>query len=102
MLAHDNTHGKKFYATGGSHVCSDDFFKAETLRCREDTLKAREEIKKTRLQWMALEEKALAVLDAKALCFDNNDYKSDSAADFNELLAWYDVLKENKMKKAQI
>jgi hypothetical protein len=28
LLARANTHGKKFFATGGSHVCSDDFFKA--------------------------------------------------------------------------
>ena len=94
---------QKFYATGGSHVCSDDFFKAEALRCRGDTVKAREEIKKKRLQWMASEEeKALAVLDAKALFFENNDYKTVSVADFNVLLAWYDVPKENKMKKAQM
>ncbi len=26
LLARANTHGKKFFATGGSHVCSDDFF----------------------------------------------------------------------------
>jgi hypothetical protein len=26
FLARANTHGKKFFATGGSHVCSDDFF----------------------------------------------------------------------------
>ena len=27
LLARANTHGKKFFATGGSHVCSDDFLK---------------------------------------------------------------------------
>ena len=27
LLARANTHGKKFFATGGSHVCLDDFFK---------------------------------------------------------------------------
>jgi hypothetical protein len=27
LLAKVNTHGKKFFATGGSHVCSDDFLK---------------------------------------------------------------------------
>jgi hypothetical protein len=27
LLAHANTHGKKFFARGGSHVCSDDFLK---------------------------------------------------------------------------
>ena len=27
LLARANTHGKKFFATGGSHVCSDNFLK---------------------------------------------------------------------------
>ena len=30
LLARANTHGKKFFATGGSHVCSDDFFKVQS------------------------------------------------------------------------
>ena len=38
LLARANTHGKKFFATGGSHVCSDDFFKAQALLAREDEL----------------------------------------------------------------
>ena len=48
-----------------------------------------------------MEETALAVLDAKALCFENNNYKNVSVADFNALLVWYNVPKE-KMKKAQM
>jgi hypothetical protein len=35
LLAHANTHGKKFFATGGSHVCLDDFFIAQALLARE-------------------------------------------------------------------
>jgi hypothetical protein len=101
LLAHANTHGKKFYATGGSHVCSDYFFKAEALCCCEDTVKVQEDLKKTRLQQAAAEEKALAVLDAKALCFENDDYKGVSVGDLGTLLAWYNVPKE-KMKKAQM
>ncbi len=36
LLARANTHGKKFFAMGGSHVCSDDFFKVQALlvRCK--------------------------------------------------------------------
>ena len=34
LLARANTHGKKFFATGGSHVCLDDFFKAQALIAR--------------------------------------------------------------------
>jgi hypothetical protein len=36
LLTKANTHGKKHYATGGSHVCSDDFLKAEAVCCRDD------------------------------------------------------------------
>jgi hypothetical protein len=31
LLAMANTHGKKFFATGGSHVCSDDLLKHRHL-----------------------------------------------------------------------
>ncbi len=75
LLSKANTHGKKFYATGGSHVCSDDFFKAEALRCRENRVKELEDEKKKQKQQTATEAKALAVLDAKASWFENNDYK---------------------------
>ena len=50
LLAKANTHGKKFYATGGSDVCSDDFFKAEAVRCRDDRVKELENKKKKRQQ----------------------------------------------------
>jgi len=101
LLSKANTHGKKFYATGGSHVCSDDFFKAEALRCREDRVKELEEEKKKRKQQTETEAKALAVLDAKASCFENNDYKGVSVTELAVLLAWYNIPKE-KMKKPQM
>ena len=101
LLAKANTHGKKFYATGGSHVCSDDFFKAEAVRCRDDQVKEREEEKKKRQQLTATEEKALAILDAKASCFEDNDYKGVSVPDLTALLAWYNIPKE-RMNKPQM
>ncbi len=54
LLACANTHGKKFFATGGSHVCSDDFFKAQALLVRESELAEKEVLKKTlhqKLRW---------------------------------------------------
>jgi len=101
LLAKANTHGKKFYATGGSHVCSDDFFKAEALRCREDRIRELEALKKKREQQAATEAKALAVLDAKARCFEENDYRGMSVQDLATLLAWYNIPKE-KMKKSDM
>jgi hypothetical protein len=38
LLACANTHEKKFFATGGSHICSDDFFKAQALLAREEEI----------------------------------------------------------------
>ena len=101
LLAKANTHDKKFYATGGSHVCSNDFFKAEALRCLEDCVKELEDKKKKRKQQTETEAKALAVLDAKASCFENNDYKGVSVPDMAALLAWYNIPRE-KMKKQQM
>ena len=101
LLAKANTHGKKFYATGRSHVCLDDFFKAEALRCREDRIKELEALKKKREQQATTEAKALAVLDAKARCFEENDYRGISVQDLTTLLAWYNIPKE-KMKKSDM
>ncbi len=47
LLARANTHGKKFFATGGIHVCPDDFFKAQALLAREEELVEKEKLKKT-------------------------------------------------------
>ncbi len=81
LLAKANTHGKKFYATGGSHVCSDDFFKAEAVCCRDDGIKELEDKKKQQQQQTATKVKALAILNAKASCFEENDYKGMSVPD---------------------
>lgn len=101
LLAKANTHGKKFFTTGGSHVCSDDFFKAEAVRCRDDQVKEREDEKKKRQQQTTTEVKALAILDAKASCFEENDYKGVSVSELTALLAWYNIPKE-KMNKSQM
>ncbi len=64
-------------------------------------MKEREEEKKKRQQLTATEEKALAILDAKASCFEDNDYKGVSVPDLTALLAWYNIPKE-KMNKSQM
>jgi len=37
-LTKANTHGKKYFASGGSHVCSDDFFKAQALIASDEEI----------------------------------------------------------------
>ncbi len=47
LLACANTHGKKFFATSGSHVCSDNFFKAQALLAREKETAEKTKFKKS-------------------------------------------------------
>jgi hypothetical protein len=101
LLAKANIHGKKFYATSGSHICLDNLFKAGAECYQEDHVKEQEVLKKKRQQQVQMEAKALAVLDAKVICFENNDYKAISVQDLTTLLAWYDIPKD-KMKKTDI
>ena len=69
LLAHANTHSKKFFATGGSHVCSDDFFKAQALLAREQETAEKTKLKKSLQQKFKLREKGMAILVEKAECF---------------------------------
>jgi len=100
LLAHANTHGKKFFATGGSHVCSDDFFKAQALLAREDELAAKEALKKTLKQKAEIAKKGTAIVEEKAALFEANNYKDVSAKELDVLMQWYDVEKRQGMKKA--
>ena len=64
-------------------------------------MKEREDEKKKRQQQATTEAKALAVLDAKARCLEENDYRGKSVQDLTTLLAWYNIPKE-KMKKSDM
>ncbi len=64
-------------------------------------MKEREDEKKKRQQLAATEVKALAILDANASCFEDNNYKGVSVPDLTALLAWYNIPKE-KMNKPQM
>ncbi len=64
-------------------------------------MKEREDEKKKRHQQTATEVKALAILDAKASCFEENNYKGMSVSELTALLAWYTIPKE-KMNKPQM
>ena len=98
LLAHANTHGKKIFMTGGSHVCSDDFCKAQALIAREEELEEKQKLKKTLQAKSELQTKAMALLVEKAACFESNQYKDVLTKDL-DLIQWHDVPKE-KMKKA--
>ena len=99
LLARANTHGKKFYATGGSHVCSDDFFKAQALLARNDVLAEKEALKKTWQHKAEIAAKGMAIVVEKAALFETNNYKDVSSKELDVLMQWYDVEKRQGMKK---
>jgi hypothetical protein len=100
LLAHANTHGKKFFAIGGSYVRSDNFFKAQALLAREEEIAEKMKLKKSLQQKAKLHKKGMAILVEKAACFEFNNYKDVSTKELDILLQWYGVDKKG-MKKAE-
>ena len=102
LLARANTHGKKFFATGGSHVCSDDFFKAQALLAREEDVGIKIKLKKSLQQKSELHEKGMAILVEKAECFESNNYRNVSTKELDVLLNWYGVEKKAAKKAEKV
>jgi hypothetical protein len=76
LLAKANTRGKIFFAMGGSHVCSNDYYKAQALlSVREGEVKEEEKLKKMLMAKAQLQEKGIAILVEKTACFESNNYK---------------------------
>jgi hypothetical protein len=99
LLSWANTHGKKFFATGGSHVCSDDFFKAQALIARKEEIAEKTKSKEKLLAKAKIWEKGMEILVAKAECFELNAYSSVTTKELDTLLQWYGV-DHKGMKKA--
>ena len=102
LLARANTHGKKFFATGGSHVCSDDFFKAQALLAREDELAEKEKLKKSLQLNAELAKKGMVILVEKAACFEMNNYRTVSTKELDVLMQWYGVEKKGMKKEEKV
>jgi len=103
LLARANTHGKKFFATGGSHVCSNDFFKAQALQARDDEIEEMTKLKKQLLGKTELRDKAMGILVAKSSSFETNNYREVSTKELDVLLLWYgvDIKGMKKPEKAE-
>ena len=86
LLARANTHGKKFFATGGSHVCSDDFFKAQALQARDNQIEEMTKLKKQLLGKTELRDKAMGILVGKSSSFEANNYREVSTKELDVLL----------------
>jgi hypothetical protein len=86
LLARANTHGKKFFATGGSHLCSDDFFKAQALQARDNQIEEMTKLKKQLLGKTELRDKAMGILVGKSSSFEANNYREVSTKELDVLL----------------
>ena len=65
-----NVYGKKFFVMGGSHVCSDDFSKAQALIARDEEITEKTKLKKMLQTKAELREKGGVILVEKAACFE--------------------------------
>ncbi len=103
LLVRANTHGKKFFATGGSHVCSDDVSNAQALLlAREEETAEETKLKKSLQQKFELCEKGMAILVEKAECFESNNYRNVSTKELDVLLNWYGVEKKATKKAEKV
>jgi hypothetical protein len=101
LLARANMHGK-FFATGGSHVCSDDFFKAQALLAREEEVAEKTKLKKSLQEKVKLHEKGMAILVEKVASFESKNYKDVLTKDLDILLQWYGVDKTGMKKPEKV
>jgi hypothetical protein len=100
LLSKANTHGQKFFATGGSHVCSDDFFKAQALIARKEEVAEKTKLKENLLAKAKIREKGMEIIVAKAAAFESNSYSSVTTKELDTLLQWYGIIDLKGMKKA--
>ncbi len=62
-LAATNTHGKKFFVTGGKHITSEDIFKSAEIVSRNAEAVEREKDRMQCLEYHARRKAVLPVLD---------------------------------------
>jgi len=89
-IATANTHGAKFFFTGGKHVTSNDMFKAAEINRRKAEATEREKEKKRRVEFHARREAALPIVDRLELELEN-DVGRLTSKELEVLLRWKGV-----------
>jgi hypothetical protein len=90
VIAAANTHGSKFFVTGGEHVTSNDMFIAAEINRRKAEAAKREKEKKSRVEYHARREAALPIVDRLEHELDNNVGRLTSK-ELEVLLRWKGV-----------
>ena len=93
LLAKASTHGKKFSATGGLHLTSDDVLIGSEYAAREKEKERLLKDKSRRQRLIAVEEKVQAIIEKKAMSINNNW----TVGELNSVLSWHKVSKLDKM-----
>jgi hypothetical protein len=94
------TAGQMFFATGGQHLNSDEFFKARALAERESRIKQLEQKKKTLNAALLLEDAVMTLLQEKGSLVPDNA-SNFTVADIKLLLKWKKA-KPTSFKKADL
>ena len=89
-IAAANTHGTKFFVTGGEHVTSNDMFKAAEINRRKAEAEEREKEKKSRVEYHARREAALPIADRLEHELEN-DVGRLTSKELEVLLRWKGV-----------
>ena len=85
-----NTHGAKFFVTGGKHVTSNDMFIAVEINRRKAEAVERETEKKSRVEYHARRKAALPIVDHLKHELDN-DFGRLMSKELEVLLQWKGV-----------
>jgi hypothetical protein len=92
------TAGQLFYATGGRHINSDEFYKARELKKREPQIKAMEDLKHQKILYCKKQFTACQLIKQKVeLTWDRE--KLFTVKDIETLLKWKKVKPSSKWKK---
>ena len=89
-IAAANTHGAKFFVTGGEHMTSNDMFKAAEINRRKVEAAEREKEKKRRVEFHARREAALPIVNRLELELEN-DVGRLTSKELEVLLRWKGV-----------
>jgi DDE superfamily endonuclease len=96
-----HTHGQLFYATGGRHTNSNEFFKARELKRREPEIKKMEDLKAARIKYCQEQMKAVKLIREKGeLTWERE--KVFRNPEIEMLLKWKKVVIKSKRKKDMI
>jgi hypothetical protein len=95
LLANARKHGRRYHATNGGHLSTDDIFIAAASDSRKKEREVAEKEKKVRMAQEDIEKKALALLEQ-----EGRTIESYSVKDLDVLLGWHQ-LKITGWKKEQ-